>query len=238
MATKPLLTVSKESTTVSLKQSQVEYYERAGAILAPNTIVVVPSQFAHTEKFNVNGREVTGSMLFAFVLDKNNRLLEGVNISVSQFRRMTFGKARDIESVQSTYDDRGQVRGVIKANVSNIEGMPLKLSSHNKQLVVKQAGAYMVATGEPYCMPILEENGHDAQGNTLYDYKVSETNSEQLELNIRILPTLISTAVPQAYSDLRGFPDLKKFHYPIAEPIAESGTEPIAEASSKRGRGK
>ena len=179
MATKPLLTVSKESTTVSLKQSQVEYYERAGASLTPNTIVVVPSQFAHTEKLNINGREVTASMLFAFVLDKNKRLLEGINISVSQFRRMTFGKARDIESVQATYDDRGQVRGTIKANVSNIEGMSLKFGSHNKQLVVKQAGAYMVATGEPYCLPILEENGRDAQGNTLYDYKVDETNPEQ-----------------------------------------------------------
>ncbi len=156
-------------------------------------------------------------MLFAFVLDKNKRLLEGISISVSQFRRMTFGKARDIESVQATYDDRGQVRGTIKANVSNIEGMPLKLGSHNKQLVVKEAGAYMVATGEPYCLPILEENGRDAQGNALYDYKVNEANPEQLELDVRVLPTLISVEVPGAYSDLKGFPNLKKFHYPIAE---------------------
>lgn len=217
MATKPLLTVSKESTTVSLNQRQVEYYERAGASLTPNTIVVVPSQFAHIEKLNINGREVTASMLFAFVLDKNKRLLEGISISVSQFRRMTFGKARDIESVQATYDDRGQVRGTIKANVSNIEGMSLKFGSHNKQLVVKEAGAYMVATGEPYCLPILEENGRDAQGNALYDYKVNETNPEQLELDVRVLPTLISVEVPAAYSDLKGFSNLKKFHYPIAE---------------------
>lgn len=236
MATKPLLTVSKESTTVSLKQSQVEYYERAGASLTPNTIVVVPSQFAHTEKFSINGREVTGSMLFAFVLDKNKRLLEGISISVSQFRRMTFGKACEIESVQATYDDRGQVRGTIKANVSNIEGMSLKLGSHNKQLVVKQAGAYMVATGEPYCLPILEENGRDAQGNTLYDYKVDETNPEQLKLDIRVLPTLISVEVPAAYSDLKGFPDLKKFHYPITESEAEPTTKSMVKATSRRGK--
>lgn len=215
MATKPILTAPKESTTVSLKQSQVEYYERAGATLSPNTIVVVPSQFAHTEKFTIDGREVTGSMLFAFVLDKNQRLLEGINISVSQFRRMTFGKARDIESVKAKSDNKGQVRGDIKANVTNIEGLPLKLGVHNKQLVVKQAGAYMVSAGEPYCLPILEEGGRDAQGNTLYDYKVDESNPEQLELDTRILPSLISMAAPAAYSDLKGFPELKKFHYPV-----------------------
>ena len=223
MATKPILTAPKESTTVSLKQSQVEYYERAGATLSPNTIVVVPSQFAHTEKFNIDGREVTGSMLFAFVLDKNKNLLEGINISVSQFRRMTFGKARDIESIKAQHDNKGQVRGEIKANVTNIEGLPLKLGVHNKQLVVKQAGAYMVSAGEPYCLPILEEGGRDAQGNTLYNYKVDETNSEQLELDVRVLPSLISMAAPAAFSDLKGFPELKKFHYPATEATAKSG---------------
>lgn len=223
MATKPILTAPKESTTVSLKQSQVEYYERAGATLSPNTIVVVPSQFAHTEKFNIDGREVTGSMLFAFVLDKNQRLLEGINISVSQFRRMTFGKARDIESVKTKYDNKGQVRGEIKANVTNIEGLPLKLGVHNKQLIVKQAGAYMVSTGEPYCLPILEEGGRDAQGNTLYNYKIDEANPEQLELDVRVLPSLISMAAPVAFSDLKGFPELKKFHYPIEETTDKKG---------------
>ena len=223
MATKPILTAPKESTTVSLKESQVEYYERAGATLSPNTIVVVPSQFAHTEKFNIDGREVTGSMLFAFVLDKNKNLLEGINISVSQFRRMTFGKARDIESVKAKHDNKGQVRGEIKANVTNIEGLPLKLGVHNKQLVVKQAGAYMVSAGEPYCLPILEEGGRDAQGNTLYNYKVDASNSEQLELDVRVLPSLISMAAPAAFSDLKGFPELKKFHYPATEATAKSG---------------
>lgn len=223
MATKPILTAPKESTTVSLKQSQVEYYERAGATLSPNTIVVVPSQFAHTEKFTIDGREVTGSMLFAFVLDKNQRLLEGISISVSQFRRMTFGKARDIESVKAKPDNKGQIRGEIKANVTNIEGLPLKLGVHNKQLVVKQAGAYMVSAGEAYCLPILEEGGRDAQGNTLYNYKVDESNPELLELDTRILPSLISMAAPVGYSDLKGFPELKKFHYPVAEAATKSG---------------
>ena len=88
MATKPILTAPKESTTVSLKQSQVEYYERAGASLSPNTIVVVPSQFAHTEKFNIDGREVTGSMLFAFVLDKNKNLLDAVGIATTVGERL------------------------------------------------------------------------------------------------------------------------------------------------------
>lgn len=223
MATKPILTAPKESTTVSLKQSQVEYYERAGATLSPNTIVVVPSQFAHTEKFTIDGREVTGSMLFAFVLDKNQRLLEGISISVSQFRRMTFGKARDIESVKAKPDNKGQIRGEIKANVTNIEGLSLKLGVHNKQLVVKQAGAYMVSAGEAYCLPILEEGGRDAQGNTLYNYKVDESNPELLELDTRILPSLISMAAPVGYSDLKGFPELKKFHYPVAEAATKSG---------------
>ena len=186
---------------VEVTEQQASFYNQEPSALIVGTTVVVPAQKAHIKMRTIAGNELATKSLFAYVLDKDGKLMETKEISLSQFQRRSYGTGEMI--IRAITNENGLLRGEAKATESNIIGkkpeFKVVVENGKNILVLASSVAYNVTRGDVHNMAQVADQRADGR----YDFKTKMMGGvEILDLDTRRLPNLESVAVPTGYASI------------------------------------
>lgn len=184
----------------TMKIAKANFMTRETQGLIPGTAVYVPKQYVHpsAEPYIIEGVERYGNMLRIYIFDAASVGKAGAQpiaikeISYNQFRRMSFGVGvTEVEAVEVN----GLTRGNMKANISNIQGLPPVWGCESTgekdedgdeigNIYLKEDYAFVVGERKNYAFPILTER---ADG---WHYETKDEDDSLLKLEFLSLAEL------------------------------------------------
>lgn len=184
----------------TMKIAKANFMTRETQGLIPGTAVYVPKQYVHpsAKPYIIDGEERYGNMLRIYIFDATSVGKGGAQpiaikeISYNQFRRMSFGVGvTEVEAVEVN----GLTRGNMKANISNILGLPPvwgceSLGEKDEDgdeignIYLKEDYAFVVGDRRNYAFPILTER---ADG---WHYETKDEDESLLKLEFLSLAEL------------------------------------------------
>ena len=166
---KKLFDKSAIKGVVEVTEQQASFYNQEPSALIVGTTVVVPAQKAHVKMRTIAGNELATKSLFAYVLDKDGKLMETKEISLSQFQRRSYGTGEMI--IRAITNEDGLLRGEGKATESNILGkkpeFKVVVENGKNILVLANSIAYNVTRGDIHNMAQVADQRTDGR----YDFK-------------------------------------------------------------------
>lgn len=192
-----MVTNSYRST---MKIAKANFMTRETQGLIPGTAVYVPKQYVHpsAEPYIIDGVERYGNMLRIYIFDASSVGKAGAQpiaikeISYNQFRRMSFGVGvTEVEAVEVN----GLTRGNMKANISNILGIPPVWGCESTgekdedgdeigNIYLKEDYAFVVGERKNYAFPILTERSDG------WHYETKDEDDSLLKLEFLSLAEL------------------------------------------------
>lgn len=173
--------------------------------LVPNTTVVVPSQYVHSQvaRKGSNGQPDTiGKYIYANVYDKDGKYMYTTGISVAAFQRTTYGTDPSV-TVKLIQKKDAQNRDVWRAEIpafdTNIDQRLRTEADAELRMLVPESRAFKIEKGALHFMTSMTQEKSKAWSTT-----EDSNNPGFAKLDRRYLPNIVSVSIPTECMDKNG----------------------------------